>query len=239
MSFTFTINGTPTSVTSSAVNPFTGLAPSSGSWIYYLINKSSSIDNITITNNSLIKLHYCLIGCGGSGGTTGTSIISYGVIYNGGTGGGGGAGEVIQYGSDINSVACSLTSIVNTPYSFIQEPGKAPYNAINGGNGTDGGNAIDGTDTPSTSGNGGNGGNGGGAGGYGGSAGTTNIPPNITITLVPAVGTDGNDGNSNNGATNGYTPVTFADGQSANLAYAGKQGEGGNIASLLVYYQIS
>jgi hypothetical protein len=224
--------------------------------------------NFNNPDNLAIPLNICLVGTGGLGGQNGTApIIDISQILLPGYGGGGGSGQVLLqtysfpnnndslsfelYNLGSNQTCNAIYNINNTFYSYSVTAG---LNGQNGGDTT--------TTTPGNGGNGGNGGDGnfvagttnsnitnlllGGAGGVGGDCGFVSDPG---ATLVGTYGNYGLSGISYNGATNssvsnngtsinGYTPVNFADGQSANIAYGGLQNTSGSNSYFMVYYNL-
>ena len=119
----FTINGTPTKITSTNYNPLSdpnGTSPP-GTWTYYLYTYSSSsgtTDTITFTPSDFTKntSYMCLISPGGQGAPAGASSYlgtyngySYNLTTGGGGGGGGAGGQVYTNSFSTNSKEVTVT----------------------------------------------------------------------------------------------------------------------------------
>ena len=262
LTVTTTSNGTVSTISPTAYNPYTGLPATINTyqWYYYLVNGSSLTQTITVQTDStqLIALYFCLIGPGGQGGM-------YAASRDVGSGGGGASGTVLLLNYTNYSVNLDQTFTVSLPAigsgvnSTLWNPaisGGTTYNAYPGLPGNNGGNP-----TSNSAGNGGNGGNGGhgneqnshnacpsveyngGGGGNGGSGGSGTY--DINTGQYSTDGSHGSPGDSYHkasaagvGASDGasYCPVSFADGQTANINSGGLQNCSGPVSSVMIYY---
>lgn len=156
--------------------------------------------------------------------------------------------------SNNSTITCSSSSAIYSSFS-----------GLNGGNGGNAGFTTYPTGYDGDGGNGGNGGNGtnpadtsvvtssmmGSAGGNGAlGVSYTWYNDNLTIdgistssgTKTASNGTPGicvapATGSTTGSSSSGYSPVTFADGQTANIAKGGVQGQGANYSAIMIYYQ--
>jgi hypothetical protein len=189
-----------------------------------------------------ISLNLVVMGPGGSGGANSSNNSAYG-------GGGGGAGVSLSTLTLVAGTSLTITfgamAPSNEPSDYLDSSFSYNGNIVSAGVGSYGYSCTTySSEIPNSSNNGGDGGNGSNtpnlstnpygsfAGGAGGNAGT-------------GTNQNGTIGQSYNGATPGskstnppgYTPITMADGTTANVATAGIQGESGNQPQVLIYFQ--
>ena len=244
-SLSFTLNEQPYSITPTIVNPLSNPTnPPSGNWYYYYYTQSGNpSDNLVInylgTNN--LSLNFCVFAQGGSGGmrggTSGTLPSNY--QFDSSSGGGGGGGKVINTTLELSTINTTINinlyQIGSTSPCQLQGS-----NIAYGYSGTNGETIY----SNSTGGTGGNGGTGGGAGGNYGVPGRiiNNTAAAAVVYQAPAgqpgIGYYPNNTGSKYGSTPVSTSVTFADGTSGNIASAGIQNNSGNLAGVLIYYQV-
>ena len=240
----FTINDSPTTISPSTVNPYSGSGnpyyvsgtQSKQNWQYYLIKGASELQTIKITiiSTTATILQFCLTGAGGVGGATGQNASdtyeSVPYTAGGGIGGGGGSGQVLLFSSTtvagtttnytVNLSTLTQPNVTNPPSTLVV-PNGTIYSVFSGQPGDNGGDA-----TSLNAGNGGNGGDGGNAptgetnstgvlGGAGGNAAYgTGIPQYASGTEVPYTYA-GTNGSPGNSFNNATKAAVGADGQSA------------------------
>jgi hypothetical protein len=228
-------------------NPINDTIPVQGNWFYYYYTTSSTETiTCTYTGTESLNIYFCVFAQGGNAGASGTISSSinqsiYNVDNGSSSGGGGGGGQVIQaqiltttnMTSTINLFPISTSNnssiVVGTGQTILASPGQ---------NGTNGQELT----SNNSGGGGGNGGDGGGAGGNCGVGALCYEYKTVNYYQAPA-GTSGTGYNPSNigsqfGNTPNSTPVKFADGNTGNVATAGKQDYSGNLAGFLIYYQV-
>jgi hypothetical protein len=253
---TYTINGVPTAIYPTFINPINGYA--GNGYYYYYYEGGSDTETIQINftniNNSGDSESQCALYVGAQGGLGGASV-TFNIENRFNTleaissyGGGGGGGEVVS----INNIKSTNfpTTIVFQPIgstndTTVQLNQGQIINVSGGQNGTKSTqNPVEvqefihyGTGSLGSGGNGGNGGGGGGNGGNGGAL-IYDTANEYGTTGTPGIGFNGGTNGTTGTDTAGSTLVTFLDGSKSNCAYGGEQGKSGNLPFFLFIVKI-